>query len=184
MHPGESDPDDMVNVRAEPTVALAQKESAEHLLGLDLIHQAFRSRSLIVRAYPVNNNEDSARFDVERTKTIHLVRHGQAFHNLFADKATETGVAWQQFVNSPENPYVAPELLDAPLTEKGRQQALSLRHKVQALSHTPQLVIISPLCRTMQTALLAFTGLIGTAPFMAHELVREETGVHRCDQRR
>lgn len=176
MYPNESYP-------SESTIALAQKESAEHLLGLDLIHEAFCSRNLTVKAYSLDSDAPVSS-DPGRTKIIHLVRHGQAFHNLLADKATELGIAWQQFVDTPENPYVAPELLDAPLTEKGRQQALSLRHKLETLSHTPQIVVVSPLCRTLQTALLAFTDLIGRAPFVAHELVREETGVHRCDQRR
>ncbi|GKY95600.1 hypothetical protein MPSEU_000521300 [Mayamaea pseudoterrestris] len=169
----------------EVTMALAQKESAEHLTGMDDVFQAFRSKPLIVSAYPIdddiNLNPDSPLHQV----TVHLVRHGQGFHNLFADKAAASGHQWMQFADIPANPYMAPELMDAPLTEKGRQQALLLREdRVKTLSHPPQLVVLSPHCRALQTGLLAFADLQNDIPFIAHEMVREQTGIHLCDKRR
>ena len=101
-----------------------------------------------------------------------------------ADTFSAQGRTWKQFTDTPDNPYTMPEIMDAPLTEKGRQQAIQLQPRVQALEHKPELVVLSPNCRALQTGLLAFQSLIGKVPFVAHEMCREETGVHRCDKRR
>ena len=102
-----------------------------------------------------------------------------------ADLAEQQGREWTQFTNDLANPYTMPEILDAPLTEKGRQQALLLQPTVRALSHPPQLVVLSPNCRALQTGVLVFEHLLASAvPFLAHELAREEHGVHICDKRR
>ena len=77
-----------------------------------------------------------------------------------------------------------PEILDAPLTEKGRQQALLLQPIVQSLKEQPELIAFSPNCRALQTGVLVFEHLTGKIPFLAHEMAREENGVHVCDKRR
>jgi broad specificity phosphatase PhoE len=77
-----------------------------------------------------------------------------------------------------------PELIDSPLTNKGREQALSLQPVVQGMKVKPELVVFSPLCRALQTGMLVFESLARKVPFLAHELVRELTGVHTCDRRR
>jgi broad specificity phosphatase PhoE len=77
-----------------------------------------------------------------------------------------------------------PEILDAPLTHKGREQAILLQSTVRALKDKPELVVFSPNCRALQTGMLAFQELDEKVPFIAHECVREETGVHMCDKRR
>mmetsp|Transcript_12825 Transcript_12825/g.23073 ORF Transcript_12825/g.23073 Transcript_12825/m.23073 type:complete len:180 (-) Transcript_12825:40-579(-) len=77
-----------------------------------------------------------------------------------------------------------PEILDAPLTNKGREQALLLQPAVRALQNQPELVVFSPNCRALQTGSIVFEELIGKVPFVAHEMVREGTGVHVCDKRR
>lgn len=43
------------------------------------------------------------------------------------------------------------EILDAPLTEKGRQQALALQPSVEDMKDKPELVVFSPNCRALQT---------------------------------
>jgi broad specificity phosphatase PhoE len=169
------------------TLALAKQESTELLIGMATIYQSFRSKPLTIKAYPVDHkhtpNPDPSFY--ETIKTVHFVRHGQGFHNLLADKAAASGLHWEQFDDTPENPYMAPELTDAPLTEKGRQQALHLReNQVKNLFSPPQLIVLSPNCRALQTGLLAFADSFTKVPFIAHELVREQTGVHLCDKRR
>jgi broad specificity phosphatase PhoE len=168
------------------TLTLAERDK-EHAIGtLDCVYEAFRTKPLVVKAFSLDNpNCDYHSSTKNNIKTIHVVRHGQGFHNLLADKAAAAGIVWEQFVHAPENPYVSPEIVDAPLTEKGRQQALLLRHKtVPCLPQPPQLIVLSPNCRALQTGLIAFADSIGLVPFIAHEMVREETGVHCCDQRR
>ena len=39
------------------------------------------------------------------TKVLHLIRHGQGFHNLLADLYSSSGRAWTQFEPGEDNPY-------------------------------------------------------------------------------
>jgi broad specificity phosphatase PhoE len=187
--------------------AVARRDYLEHMVGMDELRERMRRRPLRVHAVPVGDNADISSFSGGAAgavvKIVHLVRHGQGFHNLLADIYHEQGRAWAQFVPSPDNPYVRPELLDCPLTETGRRQAVALQGEVKALmlssrpSLSPELVVSSPQTRALQTALLAFEPLLPDyddeeaggdgakpVPFLAHEMVREEAGVHVCDRRR
>lgn len=166
----------------------ASHEKAEHMQGMEQVVSAMRQKPLQIYAYSIENAPIKSNHPL---KTVHFVRHGQGFHNLMADLAREQGREWVQNVKSKDNPYTTPEIVDAPLTEKGRQQALLLQSHVEQLPQAPQLVVLSPNCRALQTGLLAFESLLptapgerGHAPFIAHEMVREEHGVHCCDQRR
>ena len=166
----------------------AHQEKAEHMEGMEHVATAMRTKPLQIRAYSLEN---APKQSSNTLKTVYFVRHGQGFHNLMADIAREQGRSWVSNVKSPENPYTAPEIVDAPLTEKGRQQALLLQSRVAALPQAPELVVLSPNCRALQTGLLAFESFLpsvpgepGKARFLAHEMVREEHGVHCCDQRR
>lgn len=176
------------------TLLRAAQESAEHMEGMDVVYNEMRKRPLRIKAYAV----DTPAVVVvgggshHPCKTVHFVRHGQGFHNFLADQYTEMGKEWIQFstttttttTSSDNNPYTKPELLDPPLTEKGRQQALALQGKVMKLSHPPELILLSPLCRALQTGLIVFEKLRGKSQFLAMEWLREETGVHICDRRR
>mmetsp|Transcript_18723 Transcript_18723/g.37310 ORF Transcript_18723/g.37310 Transcript_18723/m.37310 type:complete len:304 (+) Transcript_18723:132-1043(+) len=173
----------------EVTLALSKVESAEHLgPAMESLRVRLSTLNLVVRASPAANEsaEDVVGEEEEFlcAKTVHFMRHGQGFHNLLADRATAAGVVWEQYSRSDTNPYVAPEILDAPLTHKGRLQASSLR--TEDLDPQPSAIFVSPLCRALQTAVLAFGHLVGRedVPFLSHETIREMTGVHTCDQRR
>lgn len=167
------------------TLELAKKESAEHL-GKEIqdLYEDMRQRPLRINAYALDDPDspDAARDNV---KVVHFVRHGQGFHNLMADIAQAEGREWEQYSKTKENPYVMPEILDAPLTDKGRQQALILQPVIRSFSDQPELVVLSSQCRAIQTGVIAFEHLIGTSvAFIAHEDVRECSGVHTCDKRR
>lgn len=72
------------------------------------------------------------------SKILHLVRHAQAEHNV-------------------DNDY---DILDAPLTAIGREQAAKLNGlTVQTIQQTAELLVTSPLSRTLQTTILAFPAL-------------------------
>ncbi|KAK7275867.1 hypothetical protein RIF29_16993 [Crotalaria pallida] len=133
-----------------------------------------------------------------RCKTIHLVRHAQGVHNVEGEKNHDA--------------YLSYDYFDAPLTPLGWEQVSNLRKHVKAsgLSKRVELIIVSPLLRTMQTAVGVFGGEAFTnginerplmmynvgqsdhhavsnlncPPFIAVELCREQTGVHPCDKRR
>lgn len=116
-------------------------------------------------------------------KIIHFQRHGQGYHNLL-------GEFWHELerpidmdsMNVEKNPFVRPEILDAPLTETGRQQCIQQKDVASRLN--PQLVVVSPLQRAIQTALLSFAHCRDTVPWMAHEGCREEIGLLVCNKRR
>ncbi|CAL1395574.1 unnamed protein product [Linum trigynum] len=134
-------------------------------------------------------------YPLHRTKTIHLVRHAQGVHNVEGEKDY--------------NMYMSEELFDARLTPLGWQQVENLRKHVRGigLDKKIELVVVSPLVRTMQTAVGVFGGegftdgvplmvenagqsdhsaisSLDCPPFLAVELCREHLGVHPCDRRR
>ncbi|KAG8494037.1 hypothetical protein CXB51_011571 [Gossypium anomalum] len=125
----------------------------------------------------------------QRCKIIHLVRHGQAMHNVEGDKD--------------RNALLSPHLFDAQLSPLGLQQVCKLRNEVHArgLFKRIELVVTSPLYRTMQTAIGVFgnessadggntddfsekPGGLGCPQIMAVELCRDRLGVRPCDMRR
>ncbi|XP_043712502.1 phosphoglycerate mutase-like protein 1 isoform X1 [Telopea speciosissima] len=137
-------------------------------------------------------------FPLHRCKTLHLVRHAQGIHNVEGEIDHKA--------------YLSPKLFDAHLTPLGWQQVDNLREHVHSsgLAKSIELVITSPLLRTMQTAVGVFGGAgyvdgmeapplmvskagnsdrpaissIDCPPFLAVELCREHLGVHPCDKRR
>ncbi|ESR46995.1 hypothetical protein CICLE_v10001737mg [Citrus x clementina] len=130
-------------------------------------------------------------YSLQHCKILHLVRHGQGVHNMEGN-------------NGPEA-LLSQEFFDAHLSPLGWQQVGNLRKRVEAsgLTQKIDLVITSPLLRTLQTAVGVFGGdgesqtdgidahpsLTATAtvncpPIIAVELCRERLGVHPCDKRR
>jgi len=178
----------------EVTLSLAKKESAEHIgKEMEEVYATMRNKKLVVRAVPIDQEESSGiKLDSKKStvvKTVYFIRHGQGFHNFCADMFSADGKEWEQFVRSPTNPYTMSEVLDAPLTEKGRLQAHQLNSVTSAwpAEKQPELVVLSPNCRALQTGLIVFGHLLSkesNVKFVAHEMVRETHGVHLCDKRR
>ncbi|KAF5739802.1 hypothetical protein HS088_TW12G01013 [Tripterygium wilfordii] len=126
------------------------------------------------------------------------VRHAQGVHNIEAEKDHDA--------------LLSPTLFDAQLSPLGWQQVSRLREQVleSGLSKRIELVVTSPLLRTMQTAVGVFGGKSQTEgldlpplmeanvgnsglpaisssdcpPFIAVELCRERWGRYPCDKRR
>ncbi|KAB2076307.1 hypothetical protein ES319_A06G032700v1 [Gossypium barbadense] len=112
-------------------------------------------------------------------KTVHLVRHGQAMHNVEGDINREA--------------LLSPHLFDAQLSPLGLHQVGKLRNDVHAsgLLKRIELVVTSPLYRTMQTAFGVFGSTesnedagVNHPQIMAVELCRDRMGVRPCDMRR
>ncbi|XXG49041.1 hypothetical protein AAC387_Pa02g3329 [Persea americana] len=146
----------------------------------------------------MESNTSTTLFPSHHCKTLHLVRHAQGIHNVEGEKSLEA--------------YLSPALFDAHLTPLGWEQVGNLRKHVRecGLTQRIDLVIVSPLLRTMQTAVGVFGGedyvngvdvpplMIANAgnsehpaisslncpPFLAVETCREHLGVHPCDKRR
>mmetsp|Transcript_203 Transcript_203/g.274 ORF Transcript_203/g.274 Transcript_203/m.274 type:complete len:253 (+) Transcript_203:129-887(+) len=110
---------------------------------------------------------------LNKSKTIHFVRHAQATHNEAKEIVGRAA-------------YLDPAFHDARLTEFGKEQCLRLKEE-QAKVAGPdiQLVLVSPCTRATETALLAFQEHISSdVPWLALECLREKTGHNPCDSRR
>ncbi|KAJ8901953.1 hypothetical protein NDN08_004155 [Rhodosorus marinus] len=109
-------------------------------------------------------------------KILHLIRHGQGSHNLEA--LMQNSVCVCATDGRPNCCYNNPEHFDPRLTDLGREQASSLSKR----GLTPDLIVVSPLTRTLQTASLAFPET--KIPMLVKEDIREVLGLHECDRRR
>ncbi|KNA09986.1 hypothetical protein SOVF_148520 isoform A [Spinacia oleracea] len=131
---------------------------------------------------------------LHRCKILHLVRHAQGIHN----------------VAGAEKYKKSPEMVDPRLSQLGWEQVENLRKHVHAcgLMQRIELVVTSPMLRTMQTAVVVFGGdnqkngmcasplmlenvkndhatvsSLNSPPFLTQELCRERLGVNTCDKR-
>ena len=130
----------------------------------------------------MNDSPSSSESTAADTKIIHFQRHGQGYHNLIGDIWRELQVPMDlDSSDHSKNPFLRPEILDSPLTETGRQQCHAQRAQASLLK--PELIVVSPLQRAIQTALLTFADH-NAVPWMAHEACREELGLLVCNQRR
>lgn len=87
------------------------------------------------------------------TKDLYLLRHGQATHNPRAEAARAAGCSFDDFLELMRQD----DSLDSELTALGRDQARTVYEKHSSNRHFRliDLVVSSPLSRTMQTADLA-----------------------------
>ncbi|CAM9465379.1 unnamed protein product [Ectocarpus fasciculatus] len=103
-------------------------------------------------------------------KTVHFLRHAEGTHNEAALK--EGRAAFSKI-----------EHLDARLTDLGKEQCATLKAANHGIEKEAELVVVSPLTRAIQTAMLAIDQVEGV-PWVALECVRERAGVQPCDRRR
>jgi len=105
--------------------------------------------------------------------TVLFVRHAQGWHNK-----DELELAnWHT-----DDVGKTPKYRDARLTPLGLQQASALHRRLNTTAaQPPEIVVVSPLHRTIQTASLAFAE--HPKRFVATELARERIAFHTCDWR-
>lgn len=150
-------------------------------------------------------------FLAERSKKVHFIRHAEGFHNVATKESGSNDCLLRGDKAASEHP-----LYDSRLTEKGIKQSLSLK---DYLAKRPSgarpftafdLVVVSPLTRTCETALHIFgeprqpgtpsfmakgTAPVGTPEyeaginvppprFLVREECRERWGHYVCDGRR
>ena len=109
-------------------------------------------------------------------KTIHFVRHGEATHNPKAEAKRAAGCSFQEFIDQ----MIEDDEMDAPLTALGVEQATATRSIVLEASIEPELVLVSPHVRAIDTARIIFPqcsgGVCRMTPFVAREELRERSG--------
>lgn len=118
--------------------------------------------------------------------TIYLTRHAQAEHNVDLDYSSKS--THPQPSNIFATDTSTSSVLDAPLTKLGRKQAASLAPLIPHLQDKVELIITSPLKRTLQTTLLGWGPAIqrlGITNAICHPAAQEcndfpcDTGVSR-----
>lgn len=81
-------------------------------------------------------------------------------------------------------PYLNPVHEDAKLTQRGRLQATAVGPKLARTKPCPEVILVSPLSRTLQTAVIGLSTIRHLdIPMIAEENVRERIGLHVCDKR-
>ena len=132
------------------------------------------------------------------SKVIHFQRHGQGYHNLLYRVLIDSGMKPDVDSTDPIiNPLLRKELVDSPLTEYGKDQCAYQKPIASQLN--PELVVVSPLLRAIQTAEITFEDFSNhpyhnlnnnnrnnnkEIPWIAHEGCREELGLLVCNKRR
>lgn len=132
---------------------------------------------------------------LHRRRTLYLLRHGEAVHNVLEAQAQEAAKVQARQQNlSPEETYrmmeearksvlTDPSLMDAPLTERGRQQARQVSKKLQeiidqGIVHPPTEAMCSPLSRCLETTQIMLENTTAIARSIAHvrpELAERKT---------
>ena len=81
--------------------------------------------------------------------------------------------------------YLKEEYFDSLLSPLGEEQCrdVSANESIQNNVLNSKLLLVSPLRRTLQTALQCFPTFVNKIPFIALENVREQSGLHPCDRR-
>jgi hypothetical protein len=119
---------------------------------------------------PLEGAEAGTPSHCTRSMEVHLIRHAQGTHNLAEEDAHASG----RHGASPEHArlfeahgkaWVLLEQVsgrahwDAPLTDEGWRQAVRLRREIETSGQSFDLVVASPMRRTLQTALAALPQL-------------------------
>jgi len=106
---------------------------------------------------------------LHQRRTIYLIRHGEAVHNVLEAKAQQeaekeaiklnlsTDEIYERMEDARKSVLTDVKLRDAPLTEKGRQQARDASKKLKDLIanktvHHPREAMCSPLLRCLETS--------------------------------
>ena len=120
-----------------------------------------------------------------RRKVIHLVRHGQAQHNVRAEPARAAGCSYDEFLELMR----LDDAFDASLTPMGMEQAQNLARNIPPhVQESIQLVVASPLTRALHTADIVFPRdhprRQADCPRVSLDLWREVSGLLINAQRR
>jgi hypothetical protein len=113
-------------------------------------------------------------FLANRTKTIHFIRHAEGFHN-------EANHAYGDDTPCTFSTEGSWRYQDAKLTNHGIRQCITARETLLG-GVKPEIVVVSPFTRTLQTAHIMFGGK--GYPFMVHHLCQERWGKFTCDKKR
>mmetsp|Transcript_26776 Transcript_26776/g.85977 ORF Transcript_26776/g.85977 Transcript_26776/m.85977 type:complete len:315 (+) Transcript_26776:414-1358(+) len=114
----------------------------------------------------------------KQVKEVYFIRHAEGFHNAAAQ---EHGLETLLLKNSGKKYW------DSALTPRGKNQCKALAQQLVAESSRlePELVVVSPMIRAIQTAEIVFgpASNLASPPFLCREECRERFGLYTCDGR-
>mmetsp|Transcript_14775 Transcript_14775/g.29127 ORF Transcript_14775/g.29127 Transcript_14775/m.29127 type:complete len:282 (-) Transcript_14775:122-967(-) len=117
------------------------------------------------------------------SKKLFIIRHGEGHHNV-AQREWRAKADWDG-VSEPYTIDTDPDFRyeDPALTDKGEGEARLLQARASAIK--PEILLVSPMRRAIQTGLLAFEAAVncGSLKALAVELAHERGGKHTCDKR-
>ncbi|TGO28267.1 hypothetical protein BPAE_0030g00530 [Botrytis paeoniae] len=127
----------------------------------------------MVLCFPLKQYFDHTETDTESRTFIHLVRHGEAYHNLGHS-------------NGKINPK-SYDIQDPYLTFRGIEQAKSTREQMTKHCPVPNIILTSPLIRTLETTLHIFpfakdASIYPQPQIVAYDDLRE-SGAYFCNVR-
>lgn len=169
--------------------------------------------SYVVAASMILIEPGSRQHSCSRNKTLHLLRHAEGHHNVdeltaeansvhlqkaeWTELRKQHGVAWMLLKQVHGTKYQ-----DPLLTAKGREQSYNLRSRLRREHFEVDAVAVSPMRRTIETALLSLPQLEvaatafalddgagadapsrATPAIIATELLRERVGPYMPDNR-
>lgn len=109
------------------------------------------------------------------------MRHAEGYHN---EAIREAGSELPTVFSTPGSA----KFLDARLNAVGKQQCMNVREKIienrQAQRIKPEIIVVSPLTRTLETAHLLFGHSKHSNRFIVHNVCRERWGKYVNDKRR
>jgi len=140
-----------------------------------------RGRAISTPAAPVPRKWDVFEADSSMympanstSKLVVFVRHAEGLHNAAHEENEK--LFWSEMWNSPK-------LWDAPLTDLGKEQSRLLGEELMNEGVNVDLVVVSPLTRTLQTAALSFGAVDPMVPMLACETCRERIAVYASEGR-
>ncbi len=107
-------------------------------------------------------------------KLIFFVRHAEGTHNAAA--ARDRALFMEKLFDSPT-------FWDAPLTPRGIEQCARLKTEIDAVGADVELIVVSPLTRTLQTGSLSFGAAYPSVRMLASESCRERIAVYTSEGR-
>mmetsp|Transcript_39733 Transcript_39733/g.68115 ORF Transcript_39733/g.68115 Transcript_39733/m.68115 type:complete len:248 (-) Transcript_39733:17-760(-) len=158
-------------------------EAEQHRSSLNGFTPIFKDPNCPINCHPVEHYQSLVESGEHGSvKVVHFVRHGRGFHNEKAE-----GIGCQCNVHPPQIPcpYICDEILDAQLTDIGKQEAEKFNGFMRENDITVEHIITSPLSRAIQTWSIGMN-----LPKYQHLEVlclpelREQYGTHTCDKRR
>ena len=106
---------------------------------------------------------------MNNNKCIYLIRHGEAEHNI-------------NYLKYGSKTFYDKNYIDTKLTQKGHEQSINLHNSWNNINDI-ELVLVSPLYRTLQTATNIFKD--NNIPILAIEDLREHPNTcHTCNKRK